>query len=105
MIRVPLPILQNQFELIPQFGKLEEEVIEVQEAITEIYCAENIGREKEMYSHLTSEVIDVMQVCVGMLDNIEQKYPGLVSEMGKYHPMKLREKNYRIRSVLILEND
>lgn len=105
MIRVVLPILQKQFELMPQFEKLEEEVIEVSEAIADIFSAENIGKEHEMYEHLTSEVIDVMQVCVGILDNIERKYPGMSSKIGKYHARKLRDKNYKFKSFLVLEND
>lgn len=105
MIRVVLPILQKQFELIPQFEKLEEEVIEVAEAIADIYSAENIGKEEEMYSYLASEVIDVMQVCVGLLDNVEKKYPGLVNKCGKNHPLKLGEKNFKFKSILILQED
>lgn len=73
------------------FNKLVEEVIEVRE--------EMIAYKKE---NLVSEILDVIQVCIGILDKLEQDGIKIKKEIEK-HNLKLLQRGWRYKKVLHID--
>lgn len=73
------------------FNKLVEEVIEVRE--------EMIAYKKE---NLVSETLDVIQVCIGILDKLEQDGIKIKKEIEK-HNLKLLQRGWRYKKVLHID--
>lgn len=73
------------------FNKLVEEVIEVRE--------EMIAYKKE---NLVSEILDVIQVCIGILDKLEQDGIKIKKEIEK-HNLKLLQRGWIYKKVLHID--
>lgn len=73
------------------FNKLVEEVIEVRE--------EMIAYKKE---NLVSETLDVIQVCIGILDKLEQDGIKIKKEIEK-HNLKLLQRGWIYKKVLHID--
>lgn len=74
-----------------QSGKLLEETKEVLEAIQE--------NDKE---HVAEEVLDVIQVAIGMLDTLEEEGNSLKQMIFK-HLKKLRKRGWKSKKLIILQ--
>ncbi|NFD54656.1 hypothetical protein EXN53_02995 [Clostridium botulinum] len=74
-----------------QADKLAEETKEVLEAVQE-----------ENKEHIAEEVLDVIQVAIGMLDTLEEEKYSLKQMICK-HLKKLRKRGWKNKKMIILQ--
>lgn len=86
-----LMVLKKKDTWEKQASKLTEEVLEVLDAIQE--------NNKE---HVAEEVLDVMQVAIGMLDTLEEEGQNLKHMLCK-HLKKLRRRGWKSKKLIIFQ--
>nr|WP_053341125.1 MazG nucleotide pyrophosphohydrolase domain-containing protein [Clostridium botulinum] len=86
-----LMVLNKKDTWEKQADKLLEETKEVLEAIQE--------KDKE---HIAEEVLDVIQVAIGMLDTLEEEGYSLKKMICK-HLKKLRKRGWKTKKLIILQ--
>ncbi|MFT9495805.1 hypothetical protein [Anaerosolibacter sp.] len=105
MRRILIPVIDKEFELVPQFEKLEEEVKEVWEGIMSLYDGANIEEDGKLHEELASEVLDVIQVCVGLAEIIERQCKGSLEKAAEKHPAKLINYGFKFKKILRVDED
>ncbi|KRQ86033.1 hypothetical protein ABG79_02165 [Caloramator mitchellensis] len=80
------------------FNKLVEEVMEIK---TEIEAIELEVGEKEK---LIAETLDVIQVCIGLLDKLSHEGVNIRKAIEK-HNLKLLQRGWRYKKVLYIDVD
>ncbi len=88
---VQLMVLDKKDTWEKQAGKLLEETKEVLEAIQE-----------ENKEHIAEEVLDVIQVAIGMLDTLEEEGYSLKERICK-HLKKLRKRGWRSKKLIVFQ--
>lgn len=93
-----IPILKKQESYSDMKAKLEEEVDELKEAITNyvVYGKPNNAEE------VCEETFDVIQVCIGILDSLE-KCGTNIDEASMNHLLKLISRHWDIKKMMKVE--
>lgn len=86
-----LMVLDKKDTWEKQADKLAEETKEVLEAVQE-----------ENKEHIAEEVLDVIQVAIGMLDTLEEEKYSLKQMICK-HLKKLRKRGWKSKKMIILQ--
>lgn len=91
-----LLILEKNDEYIDMFYKLHEEV-------DELSCEliKHVTEKEETKKKIAEETLDVIQVCIGILDKLEQEGIDIAKEIEK-HNMKLLRRGWRYKEVVHL---
>ncbi|WP_027309306.1 hypothetical protein [Caloramator sp. ALD01] len=89
-------ILEKNDEYIDMFYKLHEEV-------DELSCEliKHVTEKEETKLKIAEETLDVIQVCIGILDKLEKEGIEIAKEVEK-HNMKLLKRGWRYKSVVYL---
>lgn len=91
-----LLILEKNDEYIDMFSKLHEEIEEVSCEIIKHATEKEDTKEK-----IAEETLDVIQVCIGILDKLEQEGIDIPNAIEK-HNMKLLRRGWRYKEVVHL---
>lgn len=91
-----LLILEKNDEYIDMFYKLHEEV-------DELSCEliKHVTEKEETKKKIVEETLDVIQVCIGILNKLEQEGIDIAKEIEK-HNMKLLNRGWRYKGVVHL---
>lgn len=92
-----IPVLKKDETWEKHLDKLLEEVVEVKDEIE--YIDKDLF-EKVGYKQIAAETLDVIQVCIGILDKIESNYKGTVDEAAHEHLKKLINRGWIIKKIL-----
>lgn len=107
-MNIKLPVLEKDHDWNQHRDKFEEECIEVSEAIQWLKCMEkeaNKEKVEEAATELLSEVFDVMQMCVGVMDKLKKDHPKIIDQGVKRHVEKLYSRGWKFKSWLSIEED
>ncbi|GIW49183.1 MAG: hypothetical protein KatS3mg079_659 [Caloramator sp.] len=91
-----LLILEKDDSYTDMFSKLHEEVEEVSTEIIKHATEKEDTKEK-----IAEETLDVIQVCIGILDKLEKEGIDIAKEIEK-HNMKLLRRGWRYKEVVHL---
>lgn len=97
-----IPVLKKDESWSEHLKKLNEEVKELADEMEYIDkdLFEEIG-----YQCIIEEALDVIQVCIGIIDKAETKYHGKLKKASKEHIRKLMERGWTIKKVLQVVED
>lgn len=91
-----IPVLVKNETWKKHMEKLNEEVKELQyEVFT--FCPKDA---KGDCKKIAGETFDIIQVAIGMLDKIEDQYPGMIKSIAEEHLIKLMKRGWSIKKVL-----
>lgn len=91
-----LLILEKNDEYIDMFYKLHEEVDELSCELIKL-----VTEKEETKRKIAEETLDVIQVCIGILDKLEKEGVNLREEVEK-HNMKLLNRGWKYKGVVHL---
>lgn len=95
-----IPVLVKNESYSKMGDKLEEEYTECQQALLMHYTQKT----QETRAEAAGEVLDVIQVCIGILDKLESE--GLNLEEASFeHLKKLINKRWRFKKILEVRED
>lgn len=89
-----IPVLDKDDSWEYTQEKLIEEYIELQNAINDL------RKRDGTIEHVAEETFDVIQICVGILDKLESKHPGIATKENKKHLKKLINRGWNIKNLL-----
>ncbi|ABR48554.1 hypothetical protein Amet_2400 [Alkaliphilus metalliredigens QYMF] len=95
-VTVKMPVLAKDHSWVRHRLKLHEEHDELQQAIFGV--KDNIG-------HVAAEALDTIQVCIGILDKVEEEVPGMVKKEIFNHNRKLLERGWKVKKVIQITED
>ncbi len=108
MIDINLPVLEKDHPWWIHYTKLEEEARELVIAMQVLERAER-GESwmipPNAAAELVAETLDVVQMCIGILDKVLEKYPWVLSEGTKAHIEKLYGRGWRFKKWIQIEED
>ncbi len=109
MIDIKLPVLEKDHPWWMHFTKLEEESREVISAIQTLdYTEKYPGRlpklSDEAAANVVAETLDLIQMCVGILDKVLEQYP-ILKEAELQHIEKLYSRGWKFKKWLAISED
>lgn len=103
MIDINLPVLEKDHDWKTHRVKLVEESNELFFAIRDLEQGEI--PEGEAVENLISETLDVLQMCVGVLDKVLENHPRALNEGMKAHIEKLYGRGWKFKKWIQIEED
>lgn len=110
MLDIKLPVLDKNDNWFVHEQKLKEETKELVAAI-QIYNyvlrqeTETFKTKEEAAKDLFMETLDVIQVCIGILDKLIKSYPKMLIEVSKDHIEKLHRRGWIFKKWIKIEED
>jgi NTP pyrophosphatase (non-canonical NTP hydrolase) len=99
---INIPILVKDDTWSEHEDKFKEEVAEVADEIDNLRRKAWTVKEKIEYSeNLASEVFDVIQMCVGMLDKLSTDID--IEKANKKHFFKLKGRGWKFKKILLVK--
>lgn len=111
MIDMKLPVLQKNHDWNEHIKKLREESYELKTAIeilnySEKHKDENVLKDEQAAAECAlSEVLDVIQVCIGIIEKILERYPKALKSAVMMHVEKLYRRGWKFRKWLRIEEE
>lgn len=102
-MNLKLPILQKNDSWGEHQKKSVEENLELFEAIEVIQLKEYITENDLL--HTAEEVLDNIEVCIGILDKLEQIDKRIVKKANANHIKKLLERGWKFKKLLEVKED
>ena len=99
MINIQMPILEKNDTWETHREKLREEAGEVIDVIM------NIESAPESASELLAETLDVMQVCIGIIEQLEKTNRKIILEGQIKHVEKLYKRGWKFKKMIIIRED
>ncbi|KGG81076.1 hypothetical protein Y919_02625 [Caloranaerobacter azorensis H53214] len=95
-----LPVLDKKEDWAQHQQKLMEEFKELSLALatTNIYGEESI-------ENIVEEALDVIQVCIGILDRVNENNPRILKNKLQHHVVKLANRGWKFKEVLRVVED
>lgn len=97
-MELKLPVLQKDDNWEQHMDKVEEESLELYDAIEALSYYENIT-EKQLL-HIAEETFDNIEVAIGILDKLEQIDKRIVKKANANHIKKLIDRDWKFKTVL-----
>lgn len=94
---IRIPVLKKDDDWENHVDKLLEEAIEL---IDEIEYIEKDLFEEVSHECIVEEALDVVQVCIGILDKVESEYPGTIKKNIQKHYIKLLQRGWKVKEIL-----
>jgi galactokinase/mevalonate kinase-like predicted kinase len=98
-----LPVLQKDDSWGEHLDKQQEESEELREAIVKVAYLEEYN-EKNL-QHIAEEALDNIEVCIGILDKLEQIDKRIVKKANANHIKKLLERGWKFKKLLTIKED
>ncbi|MGF7059266.1 hypothetical protein [Brassicibacter mesophilus] len=102
-MELKLPVLQKDDKWEEHMDKVEEESLELYDAIEALSYYENIT-EKQLL-HIAEEALDNIEVCIGILDKLEKIDKRIVKKANANHIKKLLERGWKFKKLLTIKED
>ncbi|SHH54516.1 hypothetical protein SAMN02745135_01148 [Caloranaerobacter azorensis DSM 13643] len=99
-MEIILPVLDKKEDWAQHQQKLKEEFKELSLALatTNIYGEEAI-------ENIAEEALDVIQVCIGILDRVNENNPRILKNKIQRHVVKLVNRGWKFKEVLRVVED
>lgn len=108
MYHIKLPVLNKDNDWTTHHLKLNEECKELITAIqilSHIEVEETFKTKEDAAEAVVAEVLDVIQVCVGILDKILKSYPKILVSGALKHIEKLHARGWKFKKWLSVSDD
>lgn len=102
-MRIKLPILEKNHGWTTHSEKLNEECVEVMIAIHDLDNEKKEEIKEKVAIELISEVFDVMQICIGIMDKLLKAYPYILKQSTVRHIKKLCSRGWQFKSWVKIE--
>lgn len=99
-MELKLPVLQKDDNWEKHLEKVEEESLELYEAIEALSYYENITVNQLL--HIAEEALDNIEVCIGILDKLGKE---ITEKANVNHIKKLAERGWKFKAVLEIRED
>lgn len=104
-MNIKLPVLEKNDSWGKHLEKVEEESLELYEAIERVIYIGEEEIDESVLLHIAEEAFDNIEVCIGILDKLEQEHKGIIEKANLLHIKKLAERGWQFKSVLELKED
>lgn len=111
MIDMKLPVLEKDHDWNEHLSKFREEAHELRTAI-EILDYSSKCKDKSVLKDeqaaaecALSEVLDVIQVCIGIIEKILERYPRALKSAVLMHVEKLYRRGWNFRKMIRIEEE
>lgn len=104
-MKLNLPVLQKDDSWEEHSNKLFEECKELDKEIWDKSNDITERTEEEKSLSIAEETLDVIEVCIGILDKLEQDNKGIVEKANLNHVRKLVERGWQFKAVLEIRED
>ncbi|AOY76788.1 hypothetical protein [Clostridium formicaceticum] len=111
MINIKMPVLKKDHEWNEHLKKLREESYELRTAVQMLDYSEKCKDKNTLKDEgaaaacVLSEVLDVMQVCIGIIEKLLEKYPTMLKNAVMIHIEKLYQRGWKFRKWIQIEEE
>ncbi|AKL96646.1 hypothetical protein CACET_c32020 [Clostridium aceticum] len=109
MFDVKLPVLEKDDNWIIHIEKLKEESKELTTVVEILDYIEqhetNIKTPEKAAADAMGEALDVMQVCIGIIEKVMEKHPQILKQVVDQHLTKLSRRGWNFRKMLQIHED
>lgn len=102
-MNIKIPVLLKDDSWFKHRDKLEEEYEELYKAIERVaYIGDT---DEEDLLHIAEEALDNIEVCIGILDKLEQIDKKIIEKANLLHVKKLASRGWQFKTILECKED